>query len=758
MDPYHRQPLRPSHPSTHVPVSGWPERRNFTGSPYPQGNPFPSSMYPGHQEFFHGQQPTLHSHYSQGALPPSSPPPPVSLPPIQGYRVSHQDHLPLGSGRSYNVSTTGGTTLPVHRIGGRGHIASTANLTWVEPEVYDPPRVNPPPISSSPVLRLPTPVQTPSHSYEEEGRILTGTLMHSLTMSSTTTNVSSPSVPPSINDSNRATTSPPLEHRSPTSASSPADNPSSICASTNSPVLSGPPASNPLSSQPSIIPPSVETLDTSVQQSRGCLQAQKPRMGASERNLKNKASAERLAKLTAMCQKLLDDFHERIEKIAEECGISSTKVRETLGFSSKIKSRRKNNDWNTLVKAKGKEVNADRDVGDKLKVPDIAALVKNDKELMALRDDPEAMMELKNALEEDEDREATATRISKKAIAARVKRALDQAQQHFDHTADATDMSGFGIMSRSRFDQTIAAGFVGVGPVDDFLRSHFKVGIWQFVHLWESFSVQQNMLGAKGLSSTQMTTMAVKLIREGLQIATGINNVKMNYINYRTDIVSRYKVKIVDWPEEIPFKSPSDMCAEDAKAIYHLWKSGVAHWERLTSTEYKRHMRAIERDEANGVQVRVPRQSRSDKGKKRKPRVNGAQSGDAEEDDIDESDSDGDSDNGHEDSNGTPTLDTQSQAPRQNLPLQPSSMQNQPLPPLTLPVQTPIPTAVTQLSKKRKRNNTGGTENATASTGRKKRAGQKKGGGSVAQGTACPTASKTPVYKSAEFVVESDVE
>ncbi|THU81326.1 hypothetical protein K435DRAFT_564616, partial [Dendrothele bispora CBS 962.96] len=92
----------------------------------------------------------------------------------------------------------------------------------------------------------------------------------------------------------------------------------------------------------------------------------------------------------------------------------------------------------------------------------------------------------------------------------------------------------------------------------------------------------------------------------------------MNYLNYRTDIVGRYKIKIVDWPDKIPFQSPTDMKADDARAIYHLWKSGTTHWERLTSNEHKRHMKAIEEDEAKGIQVRVPRQGRSDKGKKRK--------------------------------------------------------------------------------------------------------------------------------------------
>ena len=59
----------------------------------------------------------------------------------------------------------------------------------------------------------------------------------------------------------------------------------------------------------------------------------------------------------------------------------------------------------------------------------------------------------------------------------------------------------------------------------------------------------------------------------------------MNYTNFLT-IQLRYKVKLVGWPDDVPFKNPSRLGATDQlRTLVAAWSKGTARWETLTEDE-----------------------------------------------------------------------------------------------------------------------------------------------------------------------------
>jgi hypothetical protein len=92
----------------------------------------------------------------------------------------------------------------------------------------------------------------------------------------------------------------------------------------------------------------------------------------------------------------------------------------------------------------------------------------------------------------------------------------------------------------------------------------------------------------------------------------------MNYANYDTAIVERYKVKLTGWTYE-KFVNPSHIgtMAEICK-LRDALKSGTCHWVRLNAEQALAHSNALQERRTNGETIGRPRRQRSDKGKSRK--------------------------------------------------------------------------------------------------------------------------------------------
>ncbi|KAJ4475803.1 hypothetical protein J3R30DRAFT_3437206 [Lentinula aciculospora] len=83
-----------------------------------------------------------------------------------------------------------------------------------------------------------------------------------------------------------------------------------------------------------------------------------------------------------------------------------------------------------------------------------------------------------------------------------------------------------------------------------------------------------------------MLAEIVCLISQGLREITSISDLAMSYSKYNKLIVIPYKVRLLGWPEDIPFSYPHKLHAEEIKMLFDSHTSGITHWQRMAAFEH----------------------------------------------------------------------------------------------------------------------------------------------------------------------------
>ncbi|KAJ3898119.1 hypothetical protein F5879DRAFT_995137 [Lentinula edodes] len=334
-------------------------------------------------------------------------------------------------------------------------------------------------------------------------------------------------------------------------------------------------------------------------------------LGVSEKSLAKATSTLRNKLLNESISRFHAEQEERIGEIAEAHGVSFNRVKKLAGTSKHHRKRRINSAQDAILHAKTKELNEGR--RHKAKISEIRRAAELDNDLQDAKADPEKLKILMDELEEHQQAKKDVARASNKVGAMRVTRLLQSFNS--DELRGATDVAGFGFFVRGTFESSIKPTVIGGGPVHEFFQQYFKKDPWEMACLFEAFVTTYNKVGNRKLLHSEKAKATGKTILDSLARITGVDNIRMNYPNFRTKISAKYKVKIVGWPTDVDLMSPRDII-DPAKldAVYDAWRSGSAYWSIMDKREYKKFMAQLEKDKAAGVQVEVPRKVRSDRG------------------------------------------------------------------------------------------------------------------------------------------------
>jgi hypothetical protein len=123
------------------------------------------------------------------------------------------------------------------------------------------------------------------------------------------------------------------------------------------------------------------------------------------------------------------------------------------------------------------------------------------------------------------------------------------------------------------------------------------------------------------------------IINGALRTVTRCNTAVMNYVNYDTQIMQRYQVKLVGFTHR-EFISPYNICVvDDLRVLRDALQCGSCCWIRMTKGEVSKHATELAKREAAGEVVTTKRKQRSDKGIKRGKRTEVDLGGDENEND-----------------------------------------------------------------------------------------------------------------------------
>ncbi|KAH7904676.1 hypothetical protein BJ138DRAFT_1236291, partial [Hygrophoropsis aurantiaca] len=216
-----------------------------------------------------------------------------------------------------------------------------------------------------------------------------------------------------------------------------------------------------------------------------------------------------------------------------------------------------------------------------------------------------------------------------------------------------TGVQSLAFITRGTTDLPLRGMSFATAGVDKFMSTTMNIDPQDFVSRMEGFSVQ----GIKGAAKNhaQRVSEVRGLIRSKMQNAlrdvSGMPRATMSWKYHFTNVVERYKVKLVGWPDNVPFTNLSEASSaiHVLESLHRKLESGVIHWESIDDGELACLRNEYNQKIANGEITEPSRCTRSDKNKKR-TRKEGANTGASRatykskefihDDDNDDSDSD----------------------------------------------------------------------------------------------------------------------
>ncbi|KAH7904911.1 hypothetical protein BJ138DRAFT_1118963 [Hygrophoropsis aurantiaca] len=138
----------------------------------------------------------------------------------------------------------------------------------------------------------------------------------------------------------------------------------------------------------------------------------------------------------------------------------------------------------------------------------------------------------------------------------------------------------------------------------------------------------QNLLQRDSLENVRRA--CIRLIKSGLGVAgKSGKDVSMNYDNYDTVIVKNLHIKLVGWPKDVPFSSPSKIYTiAEMRTLRDALKYGDCHWVTLSAKEVAKHSKSLTTHCQAGETIGKPRAPHFDRGKKQgKRNTNGKEKG-----------------------------------------------------------------------------------------------------------------------------------
>ncbi|KII92206.1 hypothetical protein PLICRDRAFT_27424 [Plicaturopsis crispa FD-325 SS-3] len=324
--------------------------------------------------------------------------------------------------------------------------------------------------------------------------------------------------------------------------------------------------------------------------------------------------ADRTKALNDAIHKVVKDMEARVEEIATMFDRHPKEVEELIGIHTRTKSTRKVSLKNALIHAKAEEVNA----GSRRNLAELTELVANDPDMKNLtKAEKKSYLE---KLEEHREKKFTGLRANNAAAARDVLATVEATIKLLDNLASRTGAYACFFLTRGHVNDTAQATYYGTHNSMDFWEDVLKMDPDTIVRQYEQWAcaLSQNIIERDNLANVRR--QCTRMILTALKSATHVRSILMCYRNYEKDIVEKYSVRIIGWPKDVKFVSPSAIGAVgDIRKLRDAWKSGACHWEKMTKGQLASHLADLEERRDRGETVeKPPRKQRSDKGTKRK--------------------------------------------------------------------------------------------------------------------------------------------
>ncbi|KAF8798805.1 hypothetical protein BYT27DRAFT_7343194 [Phlegmacium glaucopus] len=319
---------------------------------------------------------------------------------------------------------------------------------------------------------------------------------------------------------------------------------------------------------------------------------------------------------------LLNRHHKEYEELATRHGKKVEYLDKLRGSSKHYRARKGVSIENAKIHAKSIEVNSDRALGDRVKLPELRMMVKDDPTYQNLSKEEEE--ELRNEVLAIREQKKLGARPSNRSAAQDYRCQVDSINKDITALSERTGAAAICFFTRSHLEDTYEPNWVCTLNAMNFAQDSLGHNMWEITRLFEQWACSKGKVhNPDTLSAMKQECSAT--INGGLKTAVKSQQAIMNYINYDVQVVQRLKVKLMGWTFHM-FVSPQDINAvDDLRTLRDALRCGSCFWMRMSNPEVTRHAaHMLEREEAGEI-IGKKRKARSDKGvlkgPKKKPGV-----------------------------------------------------------------------------------------------------------------------------------------
>ncbi|KAJ7790892.1 hypothetical protein B0H14DRAFT_3501133 [Mycena olivaceomarginata] len=276
---------------------------------------------------------------------------------------------------------------------------------------------------------------------------------------------------------------------------------------------------------------------------------------------------------------------ERVHTLAEKHHMKPAEVRRRMLALSTYGGRRKVSTYNAKISRIMTDLNADRGVGERYRMPEVKRMVADDPSMLERFSNAEKREMVEDVLAKRR-KKTQGTRANNLAAAADAKRTMDRLMTEIANLAERVGMIGFAMFSRGHVhDKTLPVTIQSWGAMD-FFTEVLRRDPADVSHLFELWAVSRER--GKGNKNKLLSKQqeATALITTGLQTVLGVTKCAMNYENYIEKLVRGKGVGMVNWPAGVDFKRMSLQSAiGPLQILLDSLKSGTTRWKKLTARE-----------------------------------------------------------------------------------------------------------------------------------------------------------------------------
>ncbi|KAI6029351.1 hypothetical protein BKA83DRAFT_4047933, partial [Pisolithus microcarpus] len=328
------------------------------------------------------------------------------------------------------------------------------------------------------------------------------------------------------------------------------------------------------------------------------------KLDAVQRAARKVAAEQRRVSQQAVCDavaELLEEQEMRVNEIAKAHNVLPAKVKLLITGETHYRNRREESLANALVRIKARQVNADRPSGQKFQLKELQEMVANDPDMQNL--DEETKQQYLGELKESRSCKSIGVRSTNTAASRDVQATLKKVYGELQALTYRTGIYACLFVTRGHVYDTHAATWFGTDNIMDFWEDRMDLS--------PDYIIKQLELWACNEEKTVTAGSITKHLRQE-------KAVRLRFANFE-QIKYKFGIDYEGWPDGIPFCSPYKIqTVDEIRRLRDAIRENSFRWVKMTSSQHLEYRKQVDTRREAGEMVGVPRQGRSDKGKKRK--------------------------------------------------------------------------------------------------------------------------------------------